>query len=95
MEKELRKELEQRGSAEITDGIVNQVTQALDENESEVTYLMFGELRKQGIIPINQACDKCDFWKSKFDNPKLCQSFQSGDAKARGFSKLICPQQLD
>jgi hypothetical protein len=91
---ELAKELGQRGTAEIGNGVVNQVTQALDEAESEITFLIFGEKKTQKIIPIDEACAKCNFWEGKFTTTTLCQNFQSGDAKARGFNKLVCPQQF-
>jgi hypothetical protein len=94
MEKELEKELNQRGTAEISGGIVNQVTQALDENDAEVEFLLFGEKVKQKIIPIDEACAKCDFWKGQFATEKECQECQAEDAKARGFQKLICPEQF-
>ena len=89
---ELAKELRQRSTAEISGGVVNQVTQALDEKEAEVTYMMFGELKTQGIIPIDEACAKCDH--CYFDTIKECQEFQGKDARARGFTEVICPQQF-
>lgn len=88
----LKKELDQRSTAEISEGIVNQVTQAIDEGGTEASYLMFGEMRKQGIIPIDEACAKCDH--CYFNTVKECQERQGGDAKARGFNKVICPQQF-
>lgn len=91
---DLEKELKERGTAEISNGIVNQVTQALDEKESEVDYLIFGVRRKQAIIPIDEACSKCDFWDGKFPTIKACQISQQKDAQARGFNKLICPHQF-
>ncbi len=94
-EKQLAKELGQRGTAEISNGVVNQVTQALGETETQVKYLMFGELRTQGIISIDEACAKCDHWKQyKFESVVKCQERQMLDGRARGFTKMICPQQL-
>ena len=53
---DLRKELEKRGTADLSNGIVNQVTQALDEQPGKVKYLIFGELREQEILSIEEAC---------------------------------------
>jgi len=92
MEKYLAKELEQRGTAEITNGVVNQVTQAISETPTEVQFLVFGELRRQGIIPIDEACAKCGH--RYFATVKECQSHQKKDAVARGFNGLICSQQF-
>ncbi len=94
MNKKLIRELEQRGTAEISDGVISQVTQAIDESESRVSFLQFGELKSQGIIPIEEACSKCDFWEGKFANTQMCQEVQTGGAKARGFNKLICSNQF-
>lgn len=93
LEKDLEKELEQRSTAEISDGVVNQVTQALDESPTEATYLMFGEKKTEGIIPIDEACAKCDH--CYFDTVVECQERQGKDAKARGFNEVICPQQFN
>ena len=92
MKDELAKELEKTGTAEISGGIVNRVTQALDEKESEATYMMFGEAKTDGVIPIDEACAKCDH--CHFDTVKECQEFQGRDAKARGFMQVICPTQF-
>jgi len=92
--KELRQELERRGTAELNNGIVNQVTQAISEEGSRVEYLMFGEMKKQSIIPIERACFCCNFWRGEFNNRQACQDFQSRGAKAKGFNEVICPNQL-
>ena len=95
MENELKKELEQRGTAEFSSGgIITQVTQALNEIPSEVEYLIFGKLQKQAIIPIAVVCAKCDFWENKFSDITTCQQSQKKDAEARGFFKMICPNQF-
>jgi hypothetical protein len=52
MDNNLRKELENRGTAEIVDGQVLQVTQALNETEEKVEYLIFGKLQESKIILI-------------------------------------------
>ena len=91
---ELRKELGQRGTAEISNGLVTQITQAISESDTEVEFIQFGILKKQGVIPIDQACAKCSFWKGKFDTINVCRQVQAGDAQARGFHKVICPNQL-
>jgi hypothetical protein len=94
--KDLQIELEKRGTAEVSsDGIVNQVTQALDESDTKVKLLIFGELQEKVIIPIAQACGKCESWKGYGDKSiQNCQSRQKKDAQARGFRKLICPKQF-
>ena len=91
---ELRDELTKRGTAEIVNGQVCQITQALDETSDTAKFLIFGELKEQKTIPIDEACAKCDFWKDKFSTTKLCQERQAKDARARGFRQLICPSQL-
>jgi len=92
MKSTLRKELEKRGTADITNGVVNQVTQAIDEQSDKVKYLIFGELREQAIIPIEVACAKCDH--CYFPTTTECQKHQKKDAMVRGFNRLICPQQF-
>lgn len=94
IKRQLVEELQKRGTAEIVNGEVCQVTQALDEKDDSVTYLLFGELREQRTIPIDEACSKCGFWKGKFGSERLCQQRQARGAKARGFQQLICPAQL-
>lgn len=91
---ELAKELQKRGTAEISDGFVTQVTQALNETDTEADYIIFGERQKQKIIPIDEACAKCDFWKKINKTILECQAFQKQDAVARGFNKVICPEQF-
>ena len=91
-DKELKKELEERGTAERTNGVVNQATQALDENETKAKFITFGELREQNIIPIEEACAKCSH--CYFDTVKRCQERQAKDARARGFNTVICPSQF-
>jgi hypothetical protein len=92
MKDELRKELEKRGTAEISNGVVNQVTQALDEKPDKVKFLVFGELQEMGIIPIEMACSKCTC--GYFPTTIQCRAFQKKDAEARGFHNLICPHQF-
>ncbi len=92
MDKELERELEQRGTAEISNGIVTQVTQAIDETPTEASFMMFGELKKRGIIPIEEACAKCDH--CYFPTTKQCQEHQKKDAEMRGFNEIVCPSQF-
>jgi len=92
-DKELQKELEARGTAEISKGQVVQVTQALSETDTEVDYLIFGERRQEKIIPIDEACAKCTR-NYRFKTKKDCQDVQAKEGKARGFNTMICPQQL-
>jgi len=94
MKEELRKELEARGTAEISNGVVSQVTQAIDESETEVKLLIFGKLQEHKVTPVDETCSKCNFWSKYFKSTKACQKRQSEDARARGFSKLVCPHQL-
>ena len=92
---EIMRELEKRGTAELhPNGVVNQITQALGETADRADFIIFGERQQKGIIPIEQACAKCDFWKGKFETTKLCQRFQGGDAESRGFKTVICPEQF-
>ena len=93
MDNDLLKELEKRGTAELhPTGKVNQVTQALSETPTKVKYLIFGELKEQEIIPIDEACAKCDHYY--FPTVKQCQEQQKKDAVARGFTEMVCPQQF-
>lgn len=89
---ELIKELKARGTAEIVNGIVTQVTQALDETDDEAEFIILGERHREKIIPIVQACAKCDH--CYFTTVEQCQERQKRDAVARGFHKIICPQQF-
>lgn len=94
MSKELEKQLEKTGTAEISNGVVTQVTQAIDETPSKVKMLVFGVMQEKSIIPIDQACAKCTFQYKNKAGTKACQSQQKKDAEARGFNNLICPQQF-
>lgn len=91
---ELREELDKRGTAEVINGKVCQVTQALDETEDTATFLACGVLIEAKTIPIAEACSKCDSWKRRFDTVELCQAKQGKDARARGFHKVVCPAQF-
>jgi hypothetical protein len=89
----LRKELNKRGSAELSPtGKVTQVTQALDETPTKVKFLIFGELKEQNIMTIEQACAKCV--RCYYPTTKECQAKQKQDAMARGFNNMVCPQQF-
>jgi hypothetical protein len=92
MKDELRKELTKRGTAELSNGVVNQVTQALDEKPDKVKFLIFGEMQEKSIIPITIACETCKC--NYFPTHKQCQESQKVDAEARGFHNLICPHQF-
>jgi len=70
------------------------VTQAIDDSENEATFLSFGELTTKKIRSIEEACSKCDFWKGRFSDTAKCQEAQGSDARGRGFSKLVCPEQF-
>ncbi len=94
MRDELKRELDSRGSAEVINGKVVQVTQAINEADDSVEYLMFGELRRESVTPIAETCARCD-GMNRFDgSAEKCQQHQATDARARGFHKLICPRQL-
>lgn len=91
----LKKELSKRSTAELTqDGQVLQITQAIAENPKEVKMLVFGELTTKEVRPIEECCSNCDFGKRHFGSIEQCQARQSKDAKARGFSQVICPRQF-
>jgi uncharacterized OB-fold protein len=92
MDKELLDELTKRGTAEVVDGKVVQITQALDEQPDKVKYTMFGELKENGIIPIAEACAKCNH--KHFPTVEECQKVQKKDAEARGFHEVVCPKQF-
>lgn len=66
-------------------------TQAIRETDTQVTYLSFGKPTTKNYIPIDEACAKC---KPYFGSVQRCQEEQKKDAEARGFTKLICPNQL-
>lgn len=93
MEKKgLAKELEQRGTAEIINDEVFQITQAIGETEDKAEFLMFGKLKVASVIPIDEACAKCEH--RRLSIIKDCQEVQGKDARARGFNKVICPRQF-
>lgn len=94
MDENLEKELLQRSTAEVyIDGAVNQVTQALSETSTEVDFIIYGERHKESIMPIEEACAKCHH--PHFDgDKKRCREFQGKEARARGFTTLICPRQM-
>lgn len=73
---------------------VRLATGAIEETENTVRFLLFGEMTEKKIMPINEACPKCSFWKSKFADTKSCQAIQKEDSEARGFAKLVCPKQF-
>jgi len=91
---ELSQELRERGTAEVVNGKVCQVTQALDETADTAKFLIFGQLQERKTIPIDEACSKCGFWKGRFKNEELCQERQARDARARGFHQVMCPEQF-
>ena len=94
-EQELKRELEQRSTAEIVNGEVAQVTQALDERADEATFLIFGERQTVKLKPINECCAVCDFFhQASFTTHEQCQERQKQDAAARGFHRVICPHQF-
>lgn len=92
VDKELKRRLKECGTAEISNGVINQVIQAIDETPNKVKFLAFGEMQEKEIIPIDEACAKCDH--CYLPTPKQCQDRQELDAIARGFPHLICPQQF-
>ena len=94
MKEELKKELEHRGTAEISNGVVNQVTQAINESPTETTLLIFGQLKTLKIKPIDECCKVCDFIAKREKGIKYCRDFQKKDAEARGFHQMICPKQF-
>ena len=90
---ELRKELEARGTAELSEeGIVTQVTQAIEEKDGTARMLVFGEMTEYKYKPIDEVCAVCK--EVHFGSIKACQEAQAQDARARGFTKIICPNQF-
>jgi hypothetical protein len=64
-EKQLLNELQQRGTAEISNGKIVQVTQALNESKKQVTFMLFGKLQTKNIRSIDEACASCNHCHSK------------------------------
>jgi len=95
MKNDLKRELELRGTAEISNGIINQVTQAIDEKDNEATFLIFGEKTTTKLKPIEECCAKCDFVAKRDLGIEKCQQFQKKDGEMRGFTKVICPEQFE
>jgi hypothetical protein len=89
---ELEKELNKRGTAEIIEGKVHQITQAIDEDEKQAKVIVFGELRKFGVKPIEECCP-CNFLKH-YSSIQECRERQKKDAIGRWFTSIICPEQL-
>lgn len=77
--------------------VINQqlvpVTQGIKETKDTATFLSFGDVVETRIIPIAEACKPCDFWK-RIGSRKACRKFQEKDARARGFTEVICPNQF-
>ena len=72
--------------------LIQPATQAYVETEDTVTYSILGEARASKIIPIDECCARCDhIYYGSIDK---CQEEQGKDAKARGFNKVVCPQQF-
>jgi hypothetical protein len=74
------------------DGKITPATQAIRETENQVTFLLFGRPTTQDYIPIDETCSKCK--ETHFKDVKICQARQKEDAERRGFTKIICPNQL-
>jgi hypothetical protein len=92
---DLMRELQERGTAEVVNGEVLQVTQALDESQGRAKFILFGDLHECAIIPIDEACAKCASGaKRRHATVKECQERQAKDARARGFTSVICPEQF-
>jgi hypothetical protein len=94
MDDELIRELEKRGTAEVTDSGVCQVMQAIEESETHTKFLLFGRIVEHEIAPLDETCAKCKSWKQVFDSIEECQEVQQADAKARGFHIVVCANQL-
>jgi hypothetical protein len=93
-EQEIMNQLEKTGTAEISNGIVTQVTQAIDEQPNKVKMLVLGEMVESGIRPISEVCP-CSFYSSRrFKTKENCQAFQKKEGEARGFTQVICPEQF-
>ena len=92
----LQRELQERGTAEVVNGEVLQVTQALDETQCRAKFIAFGELRDCSVKPIAEACASCIEWMDHgFNSTTVCQHRQAEDARKRGFTKVICPCQFE
>lgn len=80
------------GVYELNEAGLLPVTQAISESNDKITMRCFDEVREIGIIPIDEACAKCDH--CHFNTAKECQERQAEDARARGFTQVICPEQF-
>jgi len=93
--KRLITELNERGTAEVVNGEVLQVTQALGESPGKAKFITFGELHDCGVIPIEVACAHChNSARVRFATVGECQARQGREAKARGFTSVVCPNQF-
>ncbi len=79
---------------ELTKAGLVPVTQAIDETETTVKYLSFGELVEKKIIPIEEACKTCTFSGKTKLGTEGCRKLTKEDAVKRGFQKLVCPNQF-
>ena len=82
------------GVYEVANGQLKPATQALVETNNRAAFQILGDRQVSNIIPIEQACIGCTFWKDKFASTTDCQNRQRKDALARGFTKVICPKQF-
>jgi len=85
--------LDENRAYEVTGESILPATQALDETDTEVSFLSFGVLTKVPIKSIEEACEECGSWKKR-GGLKECRSIQKRDSVVRGFQKLICPNQF-
>ena len=81
---------------EITpDGPQQVKVQPILETKTEVTTMFLGELQVHKIKPLEETCTNClnSQWEY-FGSIKACQDSQRTQAQDRGFTILVCPDQL-
>jgi hypothetical protein len=74
--------------------IIKPATQALEETEDRVKFILLGEQKESAIKPIIDCCNKCNFWKKHFPTIEDCRTFQKEESEMRGFKDVICAEQI-
>ena len=70
-------------------------TQAIEDGGNKAKFLLFGELTEKEITPIDIACKDCLEWiEMNFASVPACRERQARDARARGFTSVVCPNQF-
>ena len=67
-------------------------TQAIQESNNQVLFLLLGKPVVKEYLPIEVACSKCT--EVHFGDILKCREYQKKDATARGFTQIVCPNQF-